>query len=79
VEDGELASITVFGSAEAGTLDAVVQSFSGLSSAPTEVPTGNSNLLGMDEDMTNLYLVGLTTLIMVIAGGAVMAYRRRIL
>ena len=79
VEDGELASITVFGSAEAGTLDAVVQSFSGLSSAPTEVPTGNSNLLGMDEDMTSLYLVGLTTLVMVIAGGAVMARRRRIL
>jgi hypothetical protein len=79
VDDGELASITVFGSAESGTLDAVVQSFSGLSSAPTEVPTGNSNLLGMDEDMTNLYLVGLMTLVMVVAGGAVMARRRRIL
>lgn len=79
VEDGELASITVFGSADSGTLDAVVQAFSGLSSAPTEVPTGNSNLLGMDEDMTSLYLVGLMTLLMVVAGGAVMVRRRRIL
>ncbi len=79
VEDGELASITVFGSADAGTLDAVVQSFSGLSSAPTEVPTGNSNLLGMDEDLTNLYLVGLMTLVMAAAGGVVMLRRRRIL
>ncbi len=78
VEDGELASITVFGSADDGTLDAVVQSFSGLSSAPTEVPTGNSNLVGMDEDMTSLYLVGVTTLVMVVAGGAVMARRRRL-
>ncbi len=79
VEDGELASITVFGSADSGTLDAVVQSFSGLSSAPTEVPTGNSNLLGMDEDASSLYLVGLMTLIMVGAGGVVMVRRRRIL
>ncbi len=76
VDDGELASITVFGSADSGTLDAVVQSFSGLSSAPTEVPTGNSNLLGMDDDMTSLYLVGLLTLVMAAAGGAVMARRR---
>ncbi len=79
IDDGELASITVFGSADSGSLDAIVQRFTGISSAPTEVPTGNSDLLGMDDDMTSLYLVGLLTAFMAVAGGVVMARRRRLL
>ncbi|MDH3293011.1 MAG: hypothetical protein OER95_01665, partial [Acidimicrobiia bacterium] len=68
---------TVFGAADSGTLDAVVQRFVGLSSAPDSVPTGNSNLLGDGEDLTSLYIVGAMTLVMTLAGALVMARRRR--
>jgi hypothetical protein len=79
LDDGELASITVFGAADNNTLDAIVQRFTGLSSAPAAVPTGDSNLLGADDDLTNLYIVGAMSLAMALAGGAVMAWRRRAL
>ncbi len=79
IGDGEMASITLFGAAANNTLDAIVQRFTGLATAPASVPTGNSNLLGMEEDMTSLYIVGVTTLVMALAGGVVMTRRRRLL
>ncbi len=75
--DGEVATVTVIGSADDGTISAVVQRYTGLSSAPAGIPTGDSNLLGMDEDLTNLYLVGILTLAMVMAGGVLMIRRNR--
>ncbi len=75
--DGEVATVTVIGSADNGTISAVVQRYSGLSSAPAGIPTGDSNLLGMDEDLTSLYLVGILTLAMVMAGGVLMIRRHR--
>ncbi len=79
IADGEVVVVSVTGSAADGTLAPVVQRYSGLSSAPTEVPTGDSNLLGMDEDMTNLYIVGIVTLAMALGGLALMTRRRRVL
>lgn len=79
IGDGEVVVVSVTGSAADGTLAPVVQRYDGLSSAPTEVPTGDSDLLGMDEDLTSLYLVGIVTLAMILGGLALSARRRQTL
>lgn len=75
--DGELANISVIGSAADGTIDVVLQRYTGLSSAPVAVPTGNSNLLAEGEDPTGLYLLAGLTSLMALAGGLVMMRRNR--
>ncbi len=77
VDDGELASISIIGSAEGGSIDVVVQRYTGLASAPQAVPTGNSNLLAAGEDPTGLYILGALTSLMALAGGFVMIRRNR--
>ncbi len=75
--DGELAAISVIGAADEGTIDVVVQRYTGLSSAPQAVPTGDSNLLAAGEDPTGLYILGALTSIMAALGGLVMIRRNR--
>ncbi|MGB5758790.1 MAG: DUF4397 domain-containing protein, partial [Acidimicrobiales bacterium] len=75
--DGELADISIIGAVEDGTIDVVVQRYTGLSSAPQAVPTGNSNLLAAGEDPTGLYILAALTSIMAALGGLVMIRRNR--
>ncbi len=76
VGDGELASVSVIGSAADESLDVIAAKFTGLASAPEAVPTGNSNLLGGPEDQTGMYVLGFITALMAIAGGVIMTARR---
>ncbi len=74
--DGELASLSAIGSPADETAEIVIQRYSGLSTAPAGVPTGNSGLLGGDEDTTGLRMVyGL--MIVLMASGVVVMLRRR--
>ncbi len=75
--DGELASISVIGVAADDTVDVAVQRFTGLASAPAAVPTGDSNLLGADQDPTVIYILASMTSLMALAGGAIMVRRSR--
>lgn len=75
--DGEVASISIIGSASDDSLAVVVQRYTGLSTAPAGVPTGNSNLLAEGEDPAALYLLGFLTSIMALGGGLVMVRRSR--
>jgi LPXTG-motif cell wall-anchored protein len=74
--DGELASISLIGSVEDG-IEVAVQRYTGLSSAPQAVPTGDSNLLAEGEDPTGLYLLAGLASLMAAAGGLVMIRRNR--
>ena len=76
VADGELAAISVVGSAENG-IEVAIQRYTGLGSAPAAVPTGDSNLLGDGEDPTGLYLLAALASLMAAAGGLVMVRRNR--
>lgn len=76
VGDGELASVAVIGSAADESISVIAAKFTGLASAPEAVPTGNSNLLGGPDDQTGMYVLGLITALMAIAGGVIMTARR---
>ncbi|MEM7274561.1 MAG: DUF4397 domain-containing protein [Actinomycetota bacterium] len=75
--DGEVAAVSVIGSAADDNIAVVVQRYTGLSTAPAAVPTGNSNLLADGEDPTALYILGIMTSLMAIAGGVLMLRRSR--
>ena len=77
IADGELASLSVIGVAADDTIDVAVQRFTGLASAPAAVPTGDSNLLGADQDPTVLYILASMTSLMALAGGVIMVRRSR--
>ncbi len=80
VADGELASISLIGVADDNTVEAVVQRFSGLATAPVDdsgIPAGDSNLLAAGDDPTGLYLVGALSVLMALAGGLLMLRRSR--
>ncbi len=75
--DGELASVSIIGVAAEDTIEVVVQRYTGLSTAPAAVPTGDSNLLADGEDPTGLYILGAIASLMAVAGGLMMIRRSR--
>ncbi len=76
VGDGELASLSAIGAPASSTAQIVIERFTGLSTAPAGVPTGNSGLLGLDEDQTGLRLVFGLMVVLALSGGVV-AFRRQ--
>jgi len=74
VSDGELAAISFIGSADNG-IEVAVQRYTGLSSAPGGVPTGDSDLPA--GDLTSLYLLAALAALMAAAGGGLMIRRSR--
>ena len=76
VADGELTSLSAIGSPAESTAEIVVQRYSGLSTAPSGVPTGDSGLLGTEDDAAGLRLV-YGVIVAMLAGGAVLALLRR--
>jgi hypothetical protein len=76
VPDGELASLSAIGSPADDTAEIVVQRYSGLSTAPSGVPTGDSGLLGSGDSSAGIRLVS-GLIVVMLAGGAVLALLRR--
>ncbi|MDH5290845.1 MAG: DUF4397 domain-containing protein [Acidimicrobiia bacterium] len=76
VGDGELASLSAIGAPASSTAQIVIERFTGLSTAPAGVPTGDSGLLGLDGDQTGLKLVYGLMVVLALSGGVV-AFRRR--
>ena len=75
VDDGELVALSAIG-APGGTAELVVQRYSGLATAPSAVPTGNSGLLEVGSDELGIRLsYGLMAVF--VLSGAVLAFRRR--
>lgn len=77
IGDGEMATVSVIGSVDSG-LELVVQRITGLSSAPSDVPTGTGGLLDV-EDRTGMYLLAVLAGLMAVAGGLVLNRRNRVL
>ena len=76
VGDGELASLSAIGAPASSTAQIVIERFTGLSTAPAGVPTGDSGLLGLDDDQTGLKLVYGLMVVLALSGGVV-AFRRQ--
>ena len=76
VGDGELASLSAIGAPASSTAQIVIQRYTGLSTAPAGVPTGDSGLLGLDNDQTGLRMVYGLMVILALSGGVV-AFRRQ--
>ncbi|MEZ5409606.1 MAG: DUF4397 domain-containing protein [Acidimicrobiales bacterium] len=76
VGDGELASLSAIGAPASSTAQIVIERFTGLSTAPAGVPTGDSGLLGLDDDQTGLKLVFGLMIVLALSGGVV-AFRRQ--
>ena len=77
VTDGELASLSAVGSPDNNTAEVVIQRYSGLSTPPPGVPTGDSGLLGLGHDDTGLNLVYAMMALLAFSGGIVALRRRR--
>ncbi len=76
VGDGELASLSAIGAPASSTAQIVIERFTGLSTAPAGVPTGDSGLLGTDDDQAGLKLVYGLMVVLALSGGVV-AFRRQ--
>ena len=76
VNDGELASLSAIGAPADDTADVVIQRYSGLATAPTGVPTGDSGLLDLSDEDTGLKLAYGLMVLLTVSGGVV-ALRRR--
>ncbi len=76
VDDGELVSLSAIGSPADDTAEIVIQRYTGLSTAPVAVPTGDSGLLNLGDDETGLRITyGLMVVLML--SGAIVAFRRQ--
>ncbi len=76
VADGELAALSAIGSPKDKSAEVVIQRYSGLSTAPVNVPTGDSGLLGTDSDQFGVRLVYGLMIALALSGGFV-AFRRQ--
>ncbi|MEM8924308.1 MAG: DUF4397 domain-containing protein [Actinomycetota bacterium] len=75
--DGELTVVSAIGATNEGELDVVVQRYSGLGTAPTGVPTGDSGLLG-ENDRSVMWIVYPMIALMLLGGvGLALRSRRR--
>ncbi len=75
--DGEMASMTIIGTGD--TIDSVIQRYTGLATAPVDVPTGTGGLLDMDDDQTGLIMLGLLAAFMAAGGGVLLNRRSQVL
>ena len=74
--EGELTTVGFIGSSRIGSESVVVQRYSGLGSAPSEVPTGDSGLLeGGPSSGGARTVIGLV--LMMLLSGAMIAFKRR--
>jgi hypothetical protein len=76
IDDGELASLSAIGAPSDGSAEVVIQRYTGLSTAPVAVPTGNSGLLGTSDGQAGLWIAYGLMVALVLSGGLV-AFRRQ--
>ena len=77
VGDGEFASLSVIGAPDDDTTQIVIQSYTGLATAPAAVPTGDSGLLDAADDQTGLWILFSLMGAMLLGGVALTIGRRR--
>ncbi len=75
IADGEAVALSAIGDPAAETAELLIQRYVGLSSAPVEVPTGDSGLLGGDDDTGRRIAYGLMAAM--VLGGIVLTILRR--
>ncbi|MEL7156713.1 MAG: hypothetical protein AAFN30_08950, partial [Actinomycetota bacterium] len=77
LDDGRLAALSAIGSIDDDTAELVAQFYGGLSTAPAGVPTGDSGLLGLEDDNELVFAIVTVMMVAMVAGGTTLALRRR--
>lgn len=77
VDDGELVSLTAIGSPGDDSAELVIQRYTGLSTAPVAVQTGDSGLLGLGDDNTGQLVAYGLMAVLALSGGVVALRRQR--